>query len=83
VNWGQCCGRWSRITYVTTLEHEVGDDSVESRASVTEAVLAGTELTEVTSSLGDNVVVELEGDSASRGVYDQERSVVRQTITHC
>lgn len=57
-----------KVTYVTTLEHEVGDDSVESRAGVTEAVLAGTELTEVASSLGDNVVEQLEGDSAGGGV---------------
>ena len=62
------CG--ARSTYVTTLEHEVGDDSVESGAGVTETVLAGTELSEVTGSLGDNVVEQLEGDSAGRGVWN-------------
>ena len=68
VNWNQCCDLRTKTTYVTTLEHEVRDDSVESRSGVTEAVLSGTELTEVTGGLGDNVVEELEGDSASGGV---------------
>ena len=42
---------------VTTLEHEVGDDTVERRALVAKAVLARGELTEVASGLGDLVVV--------------------------
>ena len=32
---------------VSTLEHEVGDDSVEAGGGVSEAVLSGTELSEV------------------------------------
>lgn len=48
---------------VTTLEHEVGDDAVEGRELVAEAVLASAELTEVTGGDGDNVVVEVELDS--------------------
>ena len=43
---------------------------MESGAGVTETVLAGTELSEVTGSLGDNVVEQLEGDSAGRGVWN-------------
>lgn len=49
---------------VATLEHELRDDTVEGRALVTEAVLASAELTEVAGGLGDNVVVELEDDTA-------------------
>lgn len=42
---------------------------METGAGVTEAVLAGTELSEVLSSLGDDIVEELEGDSAGRLAY--------------
>jgi hypothetical protein len=57
------------VTYVaasevSTLKHELGDDAVEGRTSVSEAFLAGAESTEVLSSLGDNVVVEDEVDAA-------------------
>lgn len=50
---------------VTTLQHEVGDDTVEGGAGIAEAVFAGGELTEVLRGLGNNVVVELEDDAAS------------------
>ncbi len=42
---------------VTTLKHELRNDSVESRAGVTEALLTGAESTEVGSGLWDDVVV--------------------------
>lgn len=48
---------------VTALEHELGDDTVERRALVAEAVLASAELQEVTGGLGNDVVVELEVDA--------------------
>lgn len=48
---------------VTTLKHEVGDNTVERRALITESVLASAEFTEVLSGLGDNVVKELEDDT--------------------
>ena len=51
---------------VTTLEHELGDHTVEARAGVTEAILASAKLTEVASSLGNGLVEELEGDTARR-----------------
>ena len=58
---------------VTTLEHELGNDTVEGRVGVTESVLAGSKLTEVLGGLGDNVVEELEDDAAQRGcTSDQE-----------
>lgn len=49
---------------ITTLKHELGDDAVESRALVAEALLAGAESAEVLSGLGDDVIVELEVDAA-------------------
>lgn len=48
---------------VTTLEHELGDDAVERRALVAEALLAGAESAEVLGGLGDDVVVEGEVDA--------------------
>jgi len=48
---------------VTTLEHELGDDTVERGTLISEAVLASGKLTEVLGSLGDDVVVQLEGDA--------------------
>ena len=49
---------------VTTLEHELRDDTVEGRSLVAEALLASAESTEVLSGLGDNVIEELEVDPA-------------------
>ena len=69
------CGvEWEDWTHVTALEHEAGDDSVEAGSGVAEAVLASAELSEVSGRLGDDVVVELEGDSARGGVWQGERS---------
>lgn len=52
---------------VTTLEHELGDDTVERGSLVAEAVLSGAELTEVLGGLGDDVVVQVEEDTAALG----------------
>ena len=49
---------------VTTLEHELGDNTVERRALVAEALLTGAESTEVLGSLGDFVIEEVEVDAA-------------------
>ena len=40
---------------VTTLAHEVGDDTVECGSLESESLLSGAESTEVLRSLGDNV----------------------------
>jgi len=45
---------------VTALKHELRNDSVEGRARVSEALLAGAESAEVLSSLWDDFVVEKE-----------------------
>ena len=50
---------------VTTLEHELGDDTVEGGALVAEAGGTSAELLEVLGGLGDNVVVQGEVDTAS------------------
>lgn len=49
---------------VTTLQHEVWNDTVELAALVAEALLAGAEGAEVLSGLRDDVVEELEVDAA-------------------
>lgn len=43
---------------VTTLEHELGDDTVEAGANVALALGLLAELTEVGSSLGDHVLID-------------------------
>ena len=48
----------------------IGDDSVEGAARIAETVLAGGKLTEVLRRLRDDVVVELEDDTASGLVVD-------------
>ena len=45
---------------VTTLEHELGDDTVEGRALVSETLVALAQLHEVFGGLWDDVVVEVE-----------------------
>ena len=52
---------------VTTLEHELGDDTVELGARVAEALLASAEGAEVLGRLGDDIVEELEVDAAGLG----------------
>lgn len=53
---------------VTALKHETGNDTVERGASVAVALLTSGKSTEVGGRLGDNIIVELEGDAA-KGSY--------------
>ena len=60
--------RRREITYVTTseistLKHELRDDTMELAARVAEALLAGAEGTEVLGGLWDGLVEELEVDA--------------------
>jgi len=48
---------------ITSLEHELRDDAVECRASVTETLLASAERAEVLGSFWDDIVVEEEVDT--------------------
>ena len=57
-------------TYVTTgevasLEHEIGNHTVEFRVLVSVSLRAGAESKEVLGSLWDNIIVELEVDTAA------------------
>ncbi len=65
---------------VTTLKHEVGDDAVEGRAGVAKALLAGAESPEVLGSLGDNVAVEVEVDTARLGCQSKESQLAKKLI---
>jgi hypothetical protein len=48
---------------VTALKHELRDDTVEGRASISETLLAGAKSAEVLSSLWDYIIVEIEVDA--------------------
>lgn len=52
---------------VTTLEHELGDHTVELGGGVAEALLASAESAEVLGGLGDNIIVKGEVDAAAAG----------------
>lgn len=52
---------------VTTLEHELGDDTVEARATVALAFRLLAELPEVLGGLGDISLVEVEVNATSFG----------------
>jgi hypothetical protein len=48
---------------VATLEHELGNDTVETRALVSVAILTSSELAEVAAGLGHYIVIEFEDDA--------------------
>ena len=48
---------------VTSLEHELGNDTVEGRSRVTKALLAGAKSTEVFGGLWDSFIVKEEVDT--------------------
>lgn len=54
---------------VTTLEHELGDHTVEGGAGIAEALLTGAESAEVLSCLG-NVIAEQLHDDAASGLWN-------------
>jgi hypothetical protein len=58
---------------VTSLKHEVGDDTVERRALVTKALLTSAESTEVLGGVGNLVVKQVEVDAASLGLDSRGR----------
>lgn len=49
---------------VTALDHELLDDSVESRSLVTKALLAGRQSSEVLSGLGNGLSIETHNNAA-------------------
>lgn len=64
---------------VTTLEHELGDDTVEARATVALALGLLAKLTEVLGGLGDISLVEVEVDAASLGWRGSQESMLMRT----
>jgi len=60
---------------VTTLQHELRDDTVEDGVPVAKALLASAESSEVFGGLWDNVVFELKDDLASWGSTDGDVEV--------
>jgi hypothetical protein len=58
-----CASTYVTTGEVTTLKHELRDDTVELGASVAEALLAGAEGTEVLGRLWDYIIEELEVDA--------------------
>jgi len=74
---------------VTTLEHELGDHTVESAALVaeglataTDTLLTSAEAAEVLGGLGDNVREEGEDDAAGRGTTDRDIKEHTRTLCH-
>lgn len=61
------CGTYVAASEVTTLKHELRNDSVELAALVAKALLSRAQLSEVLGRLRDYVVVEFEADSTSFG----------------
>ena len=51
------------LSEITTLEHEIGDHTVERGSRISVTVLASRELPEILCGLGDDVVVQFEYDS--------------------
>lgn len=60
----RACVRTITIGEVTTLNHELLDDSVESRSLVTKALLPSAQSTEVFSGLGHCLPIETNHDSS-------------------
>lgn len=55
---------------ITTLEHEIGNNTVERRSRIAKTVLPGGELAEVFSGLGNDVIVQLEYDATGSLAVD-------------
>jgi len=64
---------------VAALEHELGDDAVEARALVAEAVLAGAQLAKVFGCPGDNIVIELEDNPLGLLFANLD---IKENVTH-
>ena len=78
----QCVPTYIVVSKVTTLKHEAGDDAVESRARVSEALLAGAQSAEVLGCLGDDVIEQF-NDNPTCGFYRALVLVVIQGHCEC
>ena len=61
---------------VTTLQHELRDDTVEGASFVSESMLASSKLAEVFGGIGNNIVKELEDDATSGLTVDGDIKLV-------
>jgi hypothetical protein len=57
---------------VTTLKHELGNDTMEAGASISVSILTGTQLAEVPRGLRYDIIKKLEDDAPCRGVVDSD-----------
>lgn len=71
------------ISEVSSLEHKLGDDSVEDCIFIAVALLTSAESSEILSSFGNNVVVEKEGDSSRRNIIDRDVKVALAHQVNC
>ena len=58
------------IIHVTALKHELGNNPVEARSGIAKPLLPSAERAEVCRSLGHDVVVQLEADTAGGRVWE-------------
>jgi hypothetical protein len=65
---------------IASLQHELRDDAMEARASVSEAFLTGAKSTEVLGSLWNNIVVEVEFDATGLLCRGRVLAVWRQEV---
>lgn len=71
------------VSEVSSLAHELGDDSVESGAFISETMFSCAERTEVLCSFGHNFCIELEGYSAQRLVVCRDVEVNQRVTVRC
>jgi len=57
---------------VSTLKHELGNDTVESATLVAKALFASAKSTEVLGSLGNNILSQLHNDTAKRAAVGRD-----------
>ena len=71
---------------VPSLEHEVGDHAMETRSFVSESVLACCEFPEITGSVWDDIVIELENNATEVLVPNSDIKLsmgIRETGFRC
>ena len=64
---------------IATLEHKLWDYSMKAGASIAEPILTGAKFTEVASGFGNDIVVELEYDTARRLAVDRD---IEKAVRH-
>lgn len=60
-------GTYISSSEIATLQHELWNDTMEGTSSISKTMLAGAQFTEIASSAGGDIIMELERDASSRG----------------